>query len=617
MATAARPLEQTVDVETPELVLLTYSIAGVGSRVLAALTDYAICVVALLGVGVAVVALGPRMPSGSPGSLSWAAAVLILVQFAVLWGYYVLFEGLMDGQTPGKRIHRLRVVREGGFSVTFGVSAVRNIVRLVDMQPVIFYLVGLGSILTTRRGQRLGDLAAGTIVVREALRPTSAVPATPPAGDPADAPPLQTALSEDEFRVLDRFMQRSATLEPLRKAALAGQLVERFAASLAGDARRPLAQLAGLHRREQQARARGVSSRGETGAGRERQALIAANVSRWNGFAAQLAVAQRRGLRALGEDGVREFVAEYRAVASDLARLRTAAGGHAVDELFHLGRLVAGAHNLLYRDRRMPLRASLRFLVTDVPREVRRSAAAIALAATLLFVPALVAGVAVARTPGLAAEMLPAAMLKRAEDGVRRARTGEGYIDDPQLFRPVMASSIVANNVQVSFAVFAGGITAGLLSALMLVANGLSVGSVVGLYVSKGIWPLLLAFVAPHGVLELFAICVAGGAGFLLAAALLVPGARTRRRALAENSRRAARLIGASTLLLLVAGLIEGLISPIEWWPLEGKLAVSGATLVLLVVYLRRGGGRNAPERPAARPGASLALGAVTAPRAP
>jgi uncharacterized membrane protein SpoIIM required for sporulation len=509
------------------------------------------------------------------------------------------------------------VVREGGFSVPFGVSAVRNIVRFVDMQPAVFYLVGLGSILTTRRGQRLGDLVAGTIVVREALRPPSVIPSATSATAEPDAPALQTALSEDEFRVLDRFMQRSATLDPLRRAALAGQLVERFAAALAGDDRGALAQLAALHQREQQARARGVSSRGETGAGRERQALIAASLSRWNGFATQLAVAQKRGLRALGEDGVREFVAEYRAVASDLARLRTAAGGHAVDELFHLGRLVAGAHNLLYRDRRMPLRASLRFLVTDVPREVRRSAAPIALAATLLFVPALVAGVAVARTPGLAAEMLPAGMLRRAEDGVRRARNGEGYIDDPQLFRPVMASSIVANNVQVSFAVFAGGITAGLLSTLMLVANGLSIGSVVGLYVSKGIWPLLLAFVAPHGVLELFAICVAAGAGFLLAGALLVPGARTRRRALAENSRRAIRLVGASTLLLLTAGLIEGLISPIEWWPLEGKLAVSGTTLVLLVVYLRRGGARSVPESSAPAAHGSLALGAVTAPRVP
>lgn len=622
MATGTAPLEQTVDVETPELVLVTYSIAGVGSRVLAALTDLAICVGMLLLLFVAFVALERGGAGGSRASVGWAAAILIFAQFAVLWGYYVLYEGLMDGQTPGKRIHRLRVVREGGFSVTFGVSAVRNLLRIIDMQPVFFHLAGLGSVLLTRRGQRLGDLVAGTIVVREGVQ--MATPSTrtfaSPASDTSAGRPLQTALTEDEFRVLDRFVQRWATLEPLRRAVLAGQLAERFTAAIPEAGTRAGPRLLDLHERERRARARGVSSRGETGAGRERQAIIAANAPRWNRFAILLSSAQRRGLRAIGEDGVREFVAEYRALAADLARLRTAAGGHAVDELFHLGRLVAGAHNLLYRDRGMPLRTTIRFLCADVPREIRRSAAPIALAAALLFGPALVAAVAVARTPGLAAEMLPAGMLRRAEDGVRRAREGEGYIDDPQLFRPVMASGIVANNVQVSFAAFAGGVTGGVLSALLLVTNGISLGSVVGLYVGKGIGLLLLAFVAPHGVLELSAICIAGGAGFLLAAALVVPGARTRRRALRDNGRRAVRLVGASTLLLVVAGAIEGLISPIEWWPLEGKLAVSGTTLVLLVAYLR--GGRSARATTTAGAAAevhapSLALGAVTARRAP
>jgi uncharacterized membrane protein SpoIIM required for sporulation len=177
-----------------------------------------------------------------------------------------------------------------------------------------------------------------------------------------------------------------------------------------------------------------------------------------------------------------------------------------------------------------------------------------------------------------------------------------------------MASSIIANNVQVTFAVFAGGVTAGLLSVLMLVMNGVSIGSVFGVYVSKGIGDLLLAFVAPHGILELFAICVAGGGGFLLAAAILVPGARTRRRALVENGRRAIRLIGASTFLLVIAGSLEGLVSPIEWWPLEGKLAVSGTTLVLLVTYLR--GGRRATTRESVSPASMLALDPATAPRA-
>ena len=612
-----RDFEQTVDVETPELVMLTYSIAGIGSRVLAALTDLLITVAALVLLVVALGTLAPGRAGALTGqpSASWALAILILAQFVLFWGYYVLFEGLMDGQTPGKRMHRLRVVREEGYSVTFGVSAARNLIRIVDMQPGIFYLVGIGSMLVTRNGRRLGDLVAGTIVVREEIGPAAAAPMVVPRGD--RPLPLATSLSEDEYLLLSRLVDRWAQLDPLRRAALVEQLARRLAPALPTDDRRPInARLLELHERERLARAQGVVSRGETGAGRERQALIAAGQPRWTRFATRLAAAQRGGLASLGEEGVRDFVAEYRTLAADLARLRTASGGRSLDELFALGRLVAGAHNLLYRDRGLPLRAAIRFLFTEVPREVRRSAAPIALAALLLFGPAAIAAVGVIRSPGIARELVPPQMIQRAESGVFRARNGEGYIDDPQLFRPVMASGIVANNVQVTFAVFAGGITAGLLSVPLLVANGISFGSVVGLYVTKGIGSLLLAFVAPHGVLELFAICVAGGGAFLLAAALLLPGARTRRDALVENGRRAVRLLAASTFLLAIAGSLEGFVSPIPWWPIEGKLAVSGVTLVFLVVYLR--GGRDGARTPAALPRSrALALGAVPAPAPP
>jgi uncharacterized membrane protein SpoIIM required for sporulation len=582
-----------------------------------------ICIALMVALSLAMGALitfGVVGRATRTASTSWATAVFVIGQFAILWGYYVLFEGLRDGQTPGKRIHRIRVVREGGYSVTFGASATRNLLRIIDMQPIFFYLVGIFSLLVTKRGRRLGDIVAGTLVVREDVLPVPDAPA-PSRTERPGAVPLQTMLSEDEYELLGRLVERWSTIEPLRRTVLVTQLAERFAAALPDDGRPAAPRLLELHERERRARTRGVAARGETGAGRERQALIAASQPRWNAFAARLARAQQGGLRSLGEEGVREFVAEYRVLASDLARLRTASGGRAIDELFQLGRLVAAAHNLLYRDRRVPLRKAIRFLFTDVPREVRRSAAPIALAALLLFGPALIATIGVVRQPGLAAELLPPGMLQRAEDGVRRARNGEGYIDDPQLFRPVMASHIVANNVQVTFAAFAGGITAGLLSVVLLLFNGVSFGSVTGLYVSKGIGSLLLAFVAPHGVLELFAICVAGGGGFLIAAGLLLPGNRTRRDALVQNARRAVRLIAASTFLLVIAGTIEGFISPIEWWPLEGKLAVSALTALFLVVYLRGGRVRVQAVEDAddAVPAGSspLALAPVTTSRAP
>jgi uncharacterized membrane protein SpoIIM required for sporulation len=222
----------------------------------------------------------------------------------------------------------------------------------------------------------------------------------------------------------------------------------------------------------------------------------------------------------------------------------------------------------------------------DGPREVRRSWRPILLAALVFFAPAVIAHVAVVRDPSVAEVFLPPGMLDRAEAGVERAKKGTGYIEDPQLFRPVMASTIIANNVQVTFAAFAFGLTAGIGTLILLLTNGVSIGGVMGLYASKGIASLLIKFVAPHGVLELTAICIAGGAGLLLAAALVLPGERTRRRALVENGRRAIQLIGVSSVMLVVAGALEGFVSPIPSWSLGAKLAVSAATAVLLVLYL-------------------------------
>jgi uncharacterized membrane protein SpoIIM required for sporulation/uncharacterized RDD family membrane protein YckC len=597
-------LSQTVDVETPELVVFSYTIAGVGSRALAAVIDSLICnaTIILIMIGLAISSTR-RAAGATPGVFdAWAAAIFVLAVFCVIWGYYVLFEGLADGQTPGKRLLRLRVVRDGGYSVTFGASAVRNLVRLVDIQPIPSYAVGIVTIMFSKSGKRLGDIVAGTIVVREALVREIAPPSTPVS---ASAPSsMDTALTEDEFTVLERFMERRDSLDPERRTALASQIAARLTTAVADDGRNtsPLARLVRLYESERAARARGAASRQARGAGRERNVLVATRSPRWNAFAATLAIAQRHGLRALGEEGVRAFVSEYRDLASDLARLRTAAQGRETPELFYLSRLLAGAHNLLYRGRSLTLADVVRLVAIDAPREVRRSWRAVLLAGTLLFGPALIAYSAVVRHPDVAGTFIPAGMLDRAEEGVRRAREGTGYIADPQIFRPTMASQIIANNVQVTFGVFALGITAGVGSLLLLVLNGVSLGGVFGLYQSKGIATLLLAFVAPHGVLELTAVCIAGGAGFLLAAALLLPGRRTRKRALVENGQRAIRLVAAATVLLLVAGTLEGFVSPIPSWPLRAKFAVSAATLVLLVLYLSAGRSRRTVSAPSVAP---------------
>jgi uncharacterized membrane protein SpoIIM required for sporulation/uncharacterized RDD family membrane protein YckC len=588
-------LAQTVDVETPELVVLSYTIAGLGSRLGAALIDFAISALLFIAVIVSAALLSPRslFAAGARAepTTAWALAVLVIMQFAILWGYYLLFEGLRDGQTPGKRVFRLRAVRDGGYSVGFAASAVRNLMRIVDLQPAFTYLVGIASVAFSRSGKRLGDIVAGTIVVRESLVRQPAVTRPSRRETPAATTALEpTRLSDLEFRLLERWAARRNEIDPDRRRQLTTQVGARLRDALPpGDASSEGARLMRLYTSEREARERGAPARNATGASRERYAIVTTRSPRWIAFASRLAEAQRRGLRALGETGVREFVEEYRALTADMARLRTAARGGPSDELFYLGRLVAGAHNLLYRDRRSTVLEILRFVAVEVPGEVRRSAWPIAIAAAFLFVPAAISYTAVLRHPQVASTFIPPQMLDRAEEGVIRARQGTGYIPDPQVFRPVMASQIIANNVQVTFAAFAFGITLGIGTLILLLLNGISLGGVFGLYASKGILPLLVAFVAPHGVLELSAICISAGGGLLIAAALLLPGDRTRRQALVENSRRAIRLIAASTLLLIVAGSLEGMVSPIPNWPLWAKLAVSATTLVLLAAYLRGG----------------------------
>jgi uncharacterized membrane protein SpoIIM required for sporulation/uncharacterized RDD family membrane protein YckC len=600
MTTTSR-YEQQVDIETPEQVVVSYTIAGVGARAAAALIDYAIIWALIFGFWMLLIMLGNAIAPGPDGTAetsaaqssgAWAVSLVILISFAIQWGYYVLFEALWDGQTPGKRRLGIRVVQDGGYSVSFSASAVRNIARVVDMQPVFFYSVGIVSAAISKSGKRLGDMMAGTIVVRERLSKAATLEA-----HAAEATTeLATSLSDADFALLDRFVGRLESLDGDRRRTITAHLAERFRAELGSSGSPPLASLLALHEREKAARAAGAAPRGATGAERERNAIVARGAERWSGFAKMLAEAQKRGLRSMSGKEVSDLVASYREVATDLARLRTASrAAHdstaiGSDALFYVSRLVGAGHNLLYRQRQLSWRIIANFFLVSMPRELRRSAIPILGAAILLFGPMAVTYGAVVAHPALVERLLPPGMIDRAEEGMARARNGDKtYIPIKDFERPVMASRIIANNVQITYAVFAFGITAGILTVFMLVYNGVSIGAALGLYASKGIVNQIGEFVLPHSVFELSAICIAAGGGLLIASALLLPGEHTRSEALVIKGRRAIRLIAVSTLLLLFAGTIEGLISPRTDIPLWVKWSIAGACAVALIAYVSLG----------------------------
>jgi len=160
-------LDDELIIETPECVELHYILASIGNRFLAAAIDHLIQALALVAVALVGVWIGTAQSLFAQAS-AWTAALMVLAGFAIYWGYFVAFETIWNGRTPGKRIMRLRVIREDGRPVRFFEIFVRNILRLlIDFMPLPSYAVGVVSIIFSSRSKRVGDFVAGTVVVKE------------------------------------------------------------------------------------------------------------------------------------------------------------------------------------------------------------------------------------------------------------------------------------------------------------------------------------------------------------------------------------------------------------------------------------------------------------------
>jgi uncharacterized RDD family membrane protein YckC len=221
-------VQETLRISTPEGVSLELPLAGLGSRFVALLVD-------VLLQGLVFAALIVVLVVANAGGYA-AGAIVAVAVFAILFAYPVAFELGAAGRTPGKRWSGLRVVCDDGSPITFRGSALRNILRLVDILPTM-YLVGAISIFATRNNQRLGDLAAGTIVVREP-RAKAAIP--PPAAPVAevsrdDLPAWDVSgLREPELAALRRFLERRSQLDVTPRNLLAADLAERLRPRVGG-----------------------------------------------------------------------------------------------------------------------------------------------------------------------------------------------------------------------------------------------------------------------------------------------------------------------------------------------------------------------------------------------
>src|SRR5271170_7435494 len=170
-------------IETPEQTGLDFAIAGVGSRFLALALDTLIQTATGIALGVGGAILIKYISDYSPTASIWAVAILLLLFFLLYFGYFALFEILWNGQTPGKRKAGIRVIKDSGRPLTAAESIGRNLMRIVDWLPSL-YAIGMASALLNKENKRLGDLVAGSIVIREAalsdLKSSWQVAVTPP-----------------------------------------------------------------------------------------------------------------------------------------------------------------------------------------------------------------------------------------------------------------------------------------------------------------------------------------------------------------------------------------------------------------------------------------------------
>ena len=224
-------------IDTPENVLLEAEIAGFGTRCVAAVIDYLIMLVALAIIDY----LYARAMARINANQTWAIASLTALQFLLITFYHLFFELLWNGQTPGKRIFGIRVVQSNGLPLTASSAIIRNLIRLFDFMPFL-YGVGLVSMFATRQTQRLGDLAARTIVIREQRGVTlqnlkedlSVTYHHISRTEPIPAYVHVESLSLDDRRDVVDYLQRRKNLR--KREYVVGLLAERIARKMGNEA---------------------------------------------------------------------------------------------------------------------------------------------------------------------------------------------------------------------------------------------------------------------------------------------------------------------------------------------------------------------------------------------
>lgn len=306
----------------------------------------------------------------------------------------------------------------------------------------------------------------------------------------------------------------------------------------------------------------------------------------WLRLEGLLADVKHHGLRGLGRSELRELGLLYRQTATDLSAVRADSASN--QQARYLNQLLGRVHNIIYSGQKTTAKSVFRFFLHDYPRIFRRMMPYTAVAAGLFIAGALIGVAITLSNPEFMRDFLGSAMVATIERHEMWTHSIVGV-------EPQSSSAIMTNNLSVSFVAFASGMVAGLGTLYMMFYNGLLLGVIGAACWLNNMSDQLWSFVAPHGVLELPAICIAGGAGLRLARALLFPGTLSRRDSLAVGGAEASHLIVGVIPILIIAGIIEGFFSP-SGVRASVKFVFAAALFTAFVFYLL-GAGRGEDEQ--------------------
>jgi uncharacterized membrane protein SpoIIM required for sporulation/uncharacterized RDD family membrane protein YckC len=551
------PLDTSIWIETPEHIQFRYQIAGPSRRALAYLFDG---FVRALIVGVV------ALPFGLSGGSGFGVGAVLLALFLVEWGYFVVCELTMDGRSPGKRAFDLRVVTLDGSPISFGDSVLRNLVRAADFLPSA-YVFGALSMLFDSRFRRLGDLAAGTMVVyekRQRLRP--AIRVKPPSAKELGRVPERVELSSESVLAIEQFLRKTPGLTASRAEEIAEILAKPYARRLHFKYRSAVRFLEILYY---------VAVQGRNV--KDREAFVSARSPAWRELD-ELIVSRRR-LSELEPSNISRAATLYRSLCADLMHARLTACP--ADVIGFLDALTARAHSALYSSRSRAFATVRELLFVSFPRAFRRQGWFMAASAALFLVPLVGGFWAAAASPHFAQRVLPVHQL---ETLARAYSEGFGggraeHID------AAMTGFYIENNVGIAFRCFATGIFLGLGSGFFLLYNGLVIGTTFGYVANAGAGANILAFACGHAPFELTAIVIAGGAGLRLGFALVDTGGRSRVGSLRNHARDLVALVTGVAVMLTIAALIEGFWSPSSL-PVSTKYMLSAAGMALMFAFL-------------------------------